>query len=122
VRDLEELFGSSSLKWKDEMDIKDLNLTVKASTEEPNRQVVVRLGDFQMLKVWIGGNRSHIRVQDTDAKSTDVETQSDEEGADLTNEEWWMLKAQVLEIQEDDKDYDDHLDGLDDDCNPWFRW
>jgi hypothetical protein len=88
VRDLEELFGSSSLKWKDEMDIKDLNLTVKASTEEPNRQVVVRLGDFQMLKVWIGGNRSHIRVQDTDAKSTDVETQSDEEGADLTNEEW----------------------------------
>ena len=29
-----------------------------------------------------------------------------------------MLKAQVLEIQEDDKDYDDHLDGLDDDCNP----
>jgi len=48
--------------------------------------------------------------EDIDAEGTDTDAYSDEEGADLTNEEWRMLRAQEPEIQDDneDEDYNDH--------------
>lgn len=50
--------------------------------------------------------------EDIDAEDTDADAYSDEEGADLTNEEWRMLRAQEPEIQDDneeeDEDYNDH--------------
>jgi hypothetical protein len=49
--------------------------------------------------------------KDIDAEDTDVDAYSDKEGADLTNKEWRMLKAQELEIQDnnkEDEDYNDH--------------
>src|SRR5580700_11705329 len=50
--------------------------------------------------------------EDIDAEDTDVDAYSDEEEADLTYEEWQMLRAQEPEIQdeneEEGEDYNDH--------------
>lgn len=50
--------------------------------------------------------------EDINAEDTDADAYSDEERADLTNEEWRMLRAQEPEIQDDnekeDEDYNDH--------------